>query len=72
MAPSETARKIQAPTPFIRKKSGIPKNVKVLKRAAAKVNTPSVNPILDPAIMNSSEDRFFLYDFNEAKTNRPA
>ena len=51
--------------PCIRKKSGIPRMVKVLKRVAAKVIKPSAAPILDPANKKSEEVWFFFLDHKE-------
>ena len=51
MAASAMARKIQDPTPWVRKKSGMPKRVKVLNSVAAKVSMPTITPSLEPAMM---------------------
>jgi len=63
------ARKIHAPIPWVLNMSGIPINIKALKRAAAKVSTPIVGPIFNPASMYSSSVLSFLYDFTEAITS---
>ena len=55
MSPSEKAKKIQAPTPLAREKSGIPNSVKVLKRVAAKVIKPITTPIFAPPNIKSDE-----------------
>ena len=47
---SETARKIHAPTPCTRKKSGMPSNVNVLNSVAAKVKKPKNAPRFEPAM----------------------
>ena len=52
-AQSATPRKIQAPTPWVRKRSGIPISVKVLNRVAAIVRHPNIAPILEPAVIKS-------------------
>ena len=53
ITPSEKARKIQAPTPCVRKKSGIPIRVNVLKSVAAKDINPITRPMFAPANMKS-------------------
>jgi hypothetical protein len=65
MAASEKARNIQAPMPCIRKKSGIPINVKVLKSVAAKLINPRTVPMFEPARIKSSELLFFLREVRD-------
>ena len=66
-----TARDRPFFTPWTLEKSGMPISVNALNKVAEKVIKPSINPSLEPAIMKSSCDFTFLWEYQERKTNIP-
>ena len=71
MMVSEKVRKIHAPTPLDLEKSGIPSNVNVLNRVAAKVINPISTPILVPPNIKSEEVFICFFVLHEKKNKMP-